>query len=591
MRLFADLYDRIDQTTSTNAKVQAIADYIAAAPPDDAAWAVFFLTGRRMRRLVPSADLSAVLADLSSLPGWIISECYSAVGDFAETIALVLGATGVLAPTPDDTPLHVWVEDRVESLRGLDPIDRRRLLTTWLTQCDARQTFLLVKLLTGELRVGVSSTLVTRALAQSAGIDADLVAHRLMGEWRPSAEFLARVLSPQTTEEDVARPYPFYLATPIDPTPEHLSDDAHVASILGDAADYLVEWKWDGIRAQLIRRGRTTAIWSRGEELLTDRFPEVIEAAARLPAGTVLDGEILAYKAGHPLAFGKLQKRIGRQNITARALAEAPVVFMAYDVLEHAGVDVRPQPLVERRRLLSTLVGGLNSSRLLISPLVEGTSWPQFARQRRASRERRVEGLMLKRLDSPYGVGRERGAWWKWKIDPYSIDAVLVYAQPGHGRRASLLTDYTFAVRDGDQLVPIAKAYSGLTLDEINKLDGWIRQNTLERFGPVRVVKPEHVFELHFEAMAPSTRHRSGIAFRFPRIARWRSDKLPADADTLADVRRLMASTGHTLEPTMFDDLDDQPAPSRDVPADPSGLNPRPGSTPRTDDDPPQATS
>jgi DNA ligase 1 len=576
MTRFAKLYDAIDRTTSTNAKVAAMVDYFKAAPPADAAWAVFFLTGRRLKRLVPYAAINEWTLAATGLEQWILGECYAVVGDGAETAALVLDQ--VPSARSEDLPLSAWVEERILSLRQLDPHAQQRRMTTWWRALDRLQRFLLLKLVTGELRVGVSQTLVVRALAQAADLPVTTIAARVMGEWTPTAAWYASLLSHQQTDEDKSRPYPFFLASPLEDPIE----------TLGDPAEWLIEWKWDGIRAQLVRRGGIVHLWSRGEELITHRFPEVTNAATHLPDGTVLDGEVLAFRHDRPLPFSALQQRIGRQKEVAKLARTVPVVFMAYDILEDNGEDIRARPLVERRARLEerltqaeemrvkadatdqerqlksdpaepefeltpsnveravkrpTEDDGLDAVRpnvLRPSPTITATSWDDLAQLRRESRERGVEGLMLKRRSSAYGVGRKRGEWWKWKIDPFTIDAVLIYAQPGSGRRASLLTDYTFGVWDQGELVPIAKAYSGLSNEEIDEMDRWIRRHTRERFGPVRHVEPVHVFELGFEAIALSTRHRSGIAVRFPRMLRWRRDKKPEEADTLASVRALL---------------------------------------------------
>ena len=571
MTRFALLYDAIDRTTSTNAKVAAMADYFRSAPADDAAWAVFFLTGRRLKRLVPYASVNDWTLAATGLEQWLLAECYAVVGDGAETAALVLDQ---VPPSPgEDLPLHVWIEERIVRLRDLDPYQQQRHMTTWWRGLDRLQRFLLLKLVTGEFRVGVSHTLVVRALSQASGLPATTVAARLMGEWSPSSAWYAGLLAHETTDDDRSRPYPFFLASPLeDPI-----------DTLGDPRDWLIEWKWDGIRAQLVKRGEVIHVWSRGEELITHRFPEIAAAAGRLPDGTVLDGEVLAFRGERPLPFSALQQRIGRQKQVAELARTVPVVFMAYDILEDRGEDIRALPQVERRRRLEERLGHLRSdlvcphsgnveiqdltpnedefmlapsgealtpkavepvsiggSVLRASPLVHADTWTSLANLRAESRARGVEGLMLKRTSASYGVGRKRGNWWKWKIDPYTIDAVLIYAQPGSGRRASLLTDYTFGVWDHGELVPIAKAYSGLSNEEIDEMDKWIRRHTRERFGPVRHVEPVHVFELGFEAIARSTRHRSGIAVRFPRMLRWRRDKKPEDADTLETVRKLL---------------------------------------------------
>ena len=536
MRRFALLYDAIDSTTSTNAKVAAMVEYFKEAPPADAAWAVFFLTGRRLKRLVSYLSIRDWTLAATGLEGWLLEESYSVVGDGAETAALVLDQ---LPPAPGE-PLSLahWVEQRILPLRTLDPDAQQKRVTGWFRELDRLQRFILLKLLTGEFRVGVSQTLVVRALAQAAQLPPPTIAARLMGDWTASAEWFESLLSHAATDEDRSRPYPFFLASPL---------EADVTT-LGNPSEWLVEWKWDGIRAQLVKRAASVHLWSRGEELITHRFPEIAAAATRLPDGTVLDGEVLAFRDERPMPFSALQQRIGRQKQVAQLVRAVPVVFMTYDILEEHGADIRTVPQGERRARLETLLtGGSPDARqpagvLRISPTVPALTWEELAEMRADARIRGVEGLMLKRLTSAYGVGRRRGDWWKWKIDPFTIDAVLIYAQPGSGKRASLLTDYTFGVWDGDRLVPIAKAYSGLSNDEIAEMDRWIRRHTIERFGPVRHVEPVQVFELGFEAIARSSRHQSGIAVRFPRMLRWRTDKKATDADTLDSVRDLLAA-------------------------------------------------
>jgi DNA ligase-1 len=466
----------------------------------------------------------------TGLESWLIEECYAVVGDGAETAALVLDQM----PTSPEPPLSLaaWVETRIVPLRQLDPAAQQARVTSWWRALDRLERFILLKLLTGEFRVGVSQTLVVRAIAQAANVEAPVVAARLMGDWTPSADWFAGVLSPEGTREDRSRPYPFCLAAPL---------DGDVGAI-GTRSEWQAEWKWDGIRAQLIRRGDVVHLWSRGEELITQRFPEIAAAATRLPDGTVLDGEVLAFRDERPLPFSALQQRIGRQKQVAQMSRAVPVVFMTYDLLEDAGADIRNEPLTTRRARLEALLapaGGI----LRPSPVLEEPTWEALAERRARSRELGVEGLMLKRLTSTYGVGRKRGEWWKWKIDPFSVDAVLIYAQPGSGKRASLLTDYTFGVWHEGTLVPFAKAYSGLSNDEIAEMDRWIRRHTTERFGPVRHVEPVQVFELGFEGIAESSRHKSGIAVRFPRMLRWRKDKKAAEADTLDAVRAILLST------------------------------------------------
>ena len=526
MKSFAALYDALDRTTSTNKKVAALAAYFAAAPPEDAAWALYFLTGRKIKRLIPSRVLWELTRDLTGWPEWLLEHCYAAVGDFAEAMALLNDQGDAAAPV--DLPLARWITERVIPLKEMDAAAQRDAMRRYWSELDVPQTFVLNRIITGEFRVGASATLVIRALAQVAGVPPATMAHRVMGDWAPTGEFFSGLVAGAASEPTVSRPYPFFLASPLE----------QPAESLGPREEWLAEWKWDGIRAQIVRRQGAVFLWSRGEELLAGRFPELEAAATHLPDGVVLDGEVLAYRDA-VLPFAVLQTRIGRQKLTPKVLAGAPVAFMAYDLLEDAGADIRALPLAERRaRLLHRLLGA--SPRLLVSVEVDAASWPELAARRGEARGRNVEGLMLKRLASPYQAGRRRGDWWKWKIDPFTIDSVLIYAHPGHGRRATLFTDYTFGVWHEGQLVPVAKAYSGLSDEEILELDAWIRRHTIEKYGPTRAVEPIQVFELAFEGIAASTRHRAGVAVRFPRILRWRKDKPAAEADTLEGLRALL---------------------------------------------------
>ncbi|MES1923869.1 ATP-dependent DNA ligase [Salinisphaera sp. T31B1] len=534
MRLFTELYTRLDATTATNDKIAAMRDYFEAAPAADAAWAVSFLCGRRIKRLIPGVRLREWVGQAIDMPGWLVEECYSAVGDSAETMTLLLDEldnddTGL------DVPLHVWVEQRILPLKSASEAQQKQCLHDYWSHLPTDARFTLNKLLTGAFRVGVSRRLVTRALAEVADIEPARVAHRLMGHWQPTATFFERLIDPADRGEDAAQPYPFFLASPIENAPiEQMAD-------LGDRSDWHAEWKWDGIRAQIIRRRGECHIWSRGEDLMDGRFPEIEAVAAELPDGCVLDGEILAWVEGEslPLPFARLQRRIGRLKPSAAMQKKHPTRFFAYDLMEWQGRDIRKLPIETRREHLQTALADVGA-RIGVSEPLDAESWPALAALRERSREYATEGFVLKRAGSPYRVGRTRGDWWKWKVDPFSVDAVLLYAQPGSGRRSNLLTDYTFAVWDGDDLVPFAKAYSGLTDAEIGQVDHWIRRNTRERFGPVRSVTPHHVFELHFEGIQVSKRHKSGIAVRFPRIARWRHDKPLAEADTLDNVKALL---------------------------------------------------
>jgi DNA ligase-1 len=560
---FARLYAALDGTNATSAKVEAMARYFAEAPAADAAWAVFFLIGRRLLRLLPHRAVGRWAMAATGLDEWLISECYAVVGDGAETAALVLDAVPTQAATP--LSLAAWLDERILPLRQQTPERQQNEVLGWIRELGRWERFTLFKLLSGEFRTGVSQTLVVRAVAQTASLPVDVVAARLTGDWEPTGDWYRSVVAPDSGDTDRSRPYPFFLASPLD---ESIGDAAGLSKALGPRDEWQVEWKWDGIRAQLIVRDGHVSLWSRGEESMAERFPEVTTAARELPDGTVLDGELLAFRDGLPLPFSALQQRIGRRLHVQRTARSVPVVFMAYDLLEHDREDLRARPLRERRLRLDAVLTQLPRREpslpepvvdgrlpfdtgevtepgvhdrdvpLRTSPIVDG-GWDTLATLRESSRTRGVEGLMIKRLSSAYGVGRKRGDWWKWKIAPFTIDAVLIYAQPGSGKRASLLTDYTFGLWDGPELVPVAKAYSGLTNEEIAELDRWIRRHTVERFGPVRHVEPVHVFELGFEAIARSPRHRSGVAVRFPRMLRWRQDKPAAEADTLETLKNL----------------------------------------------------
>ena len=535
MRAFAALYEALDTSTKTNDKLAALKRYFEHADAESAAWATYFLIGNKLKRTVKSGTLRAAAIATSELQPWLFESSYEAVGDLAETISLlVIDRAG---DTPfDDTTLPVWVTQRLAPLALESPERQLELLPKYWASVPRPERFLITKLMTGALRVGVSKALTLKALAQARNLDANVVTQRLMGNWLPTAQFFDQIA--ETASGKDLRPYPFLLAYAVnDPANE-----------LSDAALWQAEWKWDGIRAQVVKRDGKAAIWSRGEELVDEAFPDALLNALQLPDGTVLDGELIVWKsdATAPEPFASLQKRLGRKKPSAKMQAEFPVQLLAYDLLENHCVDIRSQPLSERRRQLESLLATNQIKGIQLSPTLVTSSWTNLAETRLQAREQRAEGLMLKRFDSPYGVGRISGDWWKWKVAPLTVDCVMIYAQAGHGRRAGLYTDFTFAVwsepsEAGERtLVPFAKAYSGLTDAELREVDVWIRKNTIERFGPVRSVTPELVFELGFEGINVSTRHKSGIAVRFPRILRWRRDKPASEAETLKSIGQLL---------------------------------------------------
>ena len=555
MKAFAALFRALDESNRTNDKVAALVAYFRAAPPEDAAWAIHFLSGNRPKRPINTTKLSLWARELSGLPEWLFSESYDAIGDLAETLAILVPLNKETADRID-RPLHVYVERYIVGLYGQEEEHQRAEIEAVWHELDAGERFVFNKLITGSFRVGVSQELVIRAMAQVTGHTTNIIAHRMMGHTEPTAAFVRGLYSEASGDVDATQPYPFCLAHPLEQDPANL----------GDRSEWCVEWKWDGLRAQVIRRRGKTSIWSRGEDLMTDRFPEIAEIADRLPDGTVLDAECLAWRGGTPMKFLELQRRIGRKVLGKKILADVPVALVVFDLLEFEGRDLREEPLSVRRELLNAMLerlappalvegeemadavarqtqpqGDLSlrwiEPHLLIAEPLADETWEELATRRAASRELNTEGLMLKRWSSEYKVGRKRGDWWKWKIEPMTVDAVLIYAQRGSGKRASLYTDYTFAVWDetsGERkLVPFAKAYSGLTDAEIRRVDNFVRKHTTEKFGPVRSVTPQLVFELAFEGISLSTRHKSGIAVRFPRILKWREDKPIEGADTL----------------------------------------------------------
>lgn len=526
MKLFAEFIASLDQTNKMNDRIEIIKDYFSNASDSDKLWVLYLFSGGKIKKKFNTSQLKEWAIELSNLPKWLFDESYNSVGDLAETISLIL-------PLPENTSnktLNEWIRYIEETTSIKEESRKERIIEAWkvLTQ---NERFVFNKLITGGFRAGVSQKTIINALSESENIETNVLSHRLMGNWHPDRISYAELLTGENIYDEISKPYPFFLAYPIDTGPDDL----------GNADEWQAEWKWDGIRGQLIHRNGELFIWSRGEELVTEKFPEFESVKAFLPDGIVLDGEIMCFAEGKPLPFNVLQTRIGRKNITEKILKEAPVVFMIYDVLEFNDEDVRSKSLEERVELISNFKSQItNILSLKISEHIKFSDWDELKKIRESSRENLTEGIMLKRKNSPYQVGRKKGDWWKWKIDPLTVDAVMIYAQKGHGRRADLYTDYTFAVWDEGKLVTFTKAYSGLTDKEIKEVDAFVKRNTLEKFGPVRTVKPELVFEIAFEGIAKSSRHKSGVALRFPRILRWRRDKKIEEADSLESLKKLL---------------------------------------------------
>jgi DNA ligase 1 len=525
MEEFARLFFQLDLTNKTNDKVSLIEAYFRKAPFDDQLVALALFSDRKPKRQVSGRQLSSWCVDLTAIPQWLFEESYQSVGDLAETISLLLPEP----TTHSNESLFFWFK-YITNLGTLSiELKRECILSVW-SQLKKSQAFVFNKMITGGFRIGVSQQIVIKALAKIYSLEPSELTHKLMGKWSPFETTFQKLILENIDANQLSKPYPFCLAQTVEN--DILTNLSPIES--------QIEWKWDGIRGQFIFRQGEVFVWSRGEELITDKFPELRENVKDFSLDFVLDGEILAFKEGNPLPFQYLQTRIGRKNISSKMMKDVPVIFLAYDLLEYQRQDLRKRPLSERRKLLEKLITEINQPKLLISPIISFADIEELKELHKSSRQNKAEGFMIKSLNSLYESGRKKGNWYKWKVEPLSIDGVLIYAQKGHGRRAGLYTDYTFAIWNEGKLVPFAKAYSGLTDEEIKKADDFIKKNTLEKFGPVRTVKPALVFEIGFEGIQPSPRHKSGIALRFPRILRWRMDKKIEDANTMEDLRTLL---------------------------------------------------
>ena len=535
MKQFAALVNVLGTSTKTNDKLKALQNYFDIAADKDKTWVIAIFSGRRPKRIINSTILLNWCIEIVGISPWLFEECYHTVGDLAEAIALLLPEPPAHTSFTAEHTLSYYLETFIRIEKEEDGIKKEFVTDSW-QQMDRNEKFVFNKLITGGFRIGVSQKMMVNALAKTVNVSPSVIAHRISGNWDPAATSFDHLLSKDAADTDFSKPYPFYLAYAVEEDLKSLAEEDQ----------WQAEWKWDGIRGQLIKRNNEFFVWSRGEELMTEKFPEYNEFKDQLPEGTVIDGEIISLAAPakegvfRPLPFAALQTRIGRKNITKKQLTEAPVGFIAYDLLEYMGEDIRYRPMAERRLLLEHIITQTNHPAFNISPVISFSSWDQLKEIRTTSRDIGSEGIMLKRKNSPYQVGRKRGDWWKWKIDPLTIDAVMIYAQKGHGRRSNLYTDYTFAVKDGDKLVPFTKAYSGLTDKEFAQVDAFVKRNSIEKFGPVRTVKPELVFEIAFEGIAASNRHKSGVALRFPRMSRWRHDKKPDEINTLEDLKEVL---------------------------------------------------
>ncbi len=531
LQLFAELISELSGSTKTNDKLQSLVDYFAVAPDADKVWVIAIFSGRRPRRAVNSRLMREWCAEIINIHDWLFDECYHTVGDLSETLALLLPETKNIEQVNKN--LSYYLEEFIFLEKQDESIRKKFIVDSW-QQMSRDERFVFNKLITGSFRIGISQKMIVNALAKIVNLSSSVIAHRISGNWDPVTTTFARLLSESASISDFSKPYPFYLAYALDDNVE----------TIGEIKLWQAEWKWDGIRGQIIKRNNELFVWSRGEELMTDKFPEYFILKDLLPDGVVLDGEIIPVFGGKPLPFAVLQTRIGRKNIGKKQLLEAPICFFTYDLLEYNYEDWREKTLSERRKKLEEIILPIQNSAIQLSEIIQFDSWTELSKLRENSREMNSEGIMLKKKDSVYKVGRKRGDWWKWKIDPLTIDCVMVYAQKGSGRRSNLYTDYTFAVKDGDKLTTFTKAYSGLTDKEFAEIDNFVKRNSLEKFGPVRTVKPELVFEIAFEGIAASNRHKSGVALRFPRMSRWRKDKTVDEINTLDDLKKMLKAYG-----------------------------------------------
>lgn len=531
MEKFATFIHELEISNKTNDKIDAIVRYLDVASQEDKIWLVALFTGKRPKRSINTKLLKEWAIEIAAIPEWLFVESYHTVGDLGETISLIL-------PKPThkiSKSISTWINE-LAALNKQDDADKKEyVLNTW-DGLEVQERLIFNKLIGGGFRVGVSHKLLVNAIAKHSGIEANKIMHSLMGKWLPNETNYADLINGLDLDTNISQPYPFCLAYPLEQEIENI----------GTPNEWQAEWKWDGIRGQIIKRKNELFIWSRGEELITNQFPELEKLIEILPDGCVIDGEILSVEDDKVQSFNSLQKRLNRKTISKKQLEETPIGFYCYDILEYNYEDWREKPMAERRALLEQIMSDLPDNKTIyLSHVIEFESWVELATIRQGAREMNSEGLMLKKLSSPYNTGRKRGDWWKWKIEPYSIDAVMIYAQKGAGRRSNFYTDYTFAVKDGEKLLSIAKAYSGLTDKEIREVDSFVKRNAIEKFGPVRTVKPELVFELAFEGIAESGRHKAGIALRFPRIKRWRKDKKADEINTIEDLKNLLNSTRH----------------------------------------------
>jgi len=537
---FSELFLNLDSSNSTNNKIEVLKNYFLSNDPIDNSWAIYLLTGKSNKRFISGRYLKNLFSELYEYPVWLIDTCYLKVGDSAEVITLLLkNKSTSRKKVLLNISLNELLSKTIPDLSKLNDEEKNfKIKNMWETLPEDNH-LIFNKILTGTFRVGVSIGLITKSISKLINIDEEIISHRLMGNFEPSIDSYEFLINKNINLQELnSKPFPFLLANTIE-------DKIFKHSI----NDFQFEWKYDGIRMQLIKRSGNVSLWTRGQELVNDSFPELVDKMSHIKDDFVLDGELLVWNFKEQIAFdfSLLQKRINRKSPTRSIQIKYPIIFIAYDLLEINGRDIREIKLENRRIELEKYFSKWHnktenniSAIFKICNLIFPKDWPDALNYKEKSRENNTEGLIIKKKTSIYSSGRKRGIWWKYKVDPMQLDAVLIYAKGGSGRRAGLYTDYSFALWKDKELIKFASAYSGLTNIEIKELDKWIRKNTIEKFGPVRSLKPEMVFEISFEKIQISKRHKSGIAVRFPRITKWRKDKKINDADSLENAYELM---------------------------------------------------
>ena len=534
---FAKLFFDLDSNNSNNKKIDLLINYFLSNSALNNSWTIFLLIGKSNKRFISGKSLREYYSIIYKLPIWLIDICHQKVGDSAEVISLLL--SNKIDKKSKDISLNNLIKNKLPELLKISEEEKVEMIKYYWEIIPKENLLVFNKILTGSFRIGVSKGLVRKSLSKMLNMDESIISHRLMGQFIPSAKTYNFIISKKFHQKELGyKPYPFQLANPLDIQVKDLNLD-----------DYQFEWKYDGIRGQIVKRRKNITIWTRGEELVNNSFPELVNLISLINDDFVIDGEILIWnsKKDCPDDFGLLQKRIRRNSPSNKILKDLPISFITYDLLELNGKDLRENILSIRREILEKLYSSWKEKstdpyfhKLKITKLIKVFDWYDIEKKKNNSRSLNTEGLVIKNKNSKYLPGRKRGNWWKYKVDPMQLDAVLIYAKGGSGKRADLYTDYSFALWKDKELTKFANAYSGLTNEEIKELDKWIRKNTLNKFGPVRSVKPFFVFEISFENIQFSSRHKSGIAVRFPRITKWRKDKNIHEADTLENAYKLM---------------------------------------------------